>query len=211
LLLVLLLSPSTGLDCVLAQGHSSTKLPVRKILVSVLMPIGAMLFLVAMEVAFAFVRRLLHNRRRQQRRLTTQTAVVLRKLLPAGTLAQTAIVLAFFFLPSLLRTAYGLFACTKLDVPTPTDGTFFQFNAVGRFWLLDTNQQCFEGYHYVWALALGIPLLTLLLTVPVGVVVFLWLHRDKLEETYFLQHFGFFVHVVQAQQVLVGRCFGSAG
>jgi hypothetical protein len=56
---------------------------------------------------------------------------------------------------------------------------------------MDTNQQCFEGYHRVWALALGIPLLTLLLMVPVAVMLFLWLHRDNLEESYYLQHYGF--------------------
>jgi hypothetical protein len=56
---------------------------------------------------------------------------------------------------------------------------------------MDTDQQCFEGYHRVWALALGIPLLTLLCAVPVGVMVFLWQHRGKLQEPYYVQHYGF--------------------
>lgn len=188
--LLLLLLLFTGLDCILAQYNSSIALPVQKVLFSIFMPIAILLLLVAIEVAVAYVRKHIHNRRQRQRQLPTHVATMGDEL-PAGVFAETAIVLAFFFLPSLLRTAYGLFACLQLDVPRPTAGTFFQFNAVGRFWLMDTNQQCFEGYHRVWALALGIPLLTLLLTVPVGVMVFLYLHRNKLQESYYLQHYGF--------------------
>jgi hypothetical protein len=111
-------------------------------------------------------------------------------------LVRTVVVLVFFFLPSLLRTAYGMFACVQLDSAPSFElqarVTFFQFNAVGSFWLLDTDQQCFQGYHRNWAVGLGVPLLLLLCgVVPAGIIGYLRARRGNLQETYYLQHYGF--------------------
>lgn len=112
-----------------------------------------------------------------------------------GTFARTSIVAVFFFLPLLLRTVYGLFACVTLDRVSPNQGSsFVELNAPGSYWLLDTDQQCFKGYHKGWAFGLGVPLLLLLcVVVPFGIVGYLWRCRRKnvLGDAYYSQHYGF--------------------
>jgi hypothetical protein len=56
------------------------------------------------------------------------------------------------------------------------------------------GQQCYAGYHKVWALGLGIPLLGLFcVALPACVFTFLWHSRKhgKLQQTVFAQHYGF--------------------
>lgn len=98
-----------GLDCVLPRD-SSLALPVQKVLFSLLMPFAVWLLLFAMEVVLAFIRQLTSNRRRLPTQASARRVLALRSALPAGVIARAAIVLAFVFLPSLLKTAYGLFA-----------------------------------------------------------------------------------------------------
>eukprot|EP00878_Enallax_costatus_P014426 GHUV01015087.1.p1 GENE.GHUV01015087.1~~GHUV01015087.1.p1 ORF type:complete len:551 (+),score=45.93 GHUV01015087.1:463-2115(+) len=84
-------------------------------------------------------------------------------------LASTAMVVLFFFLPSLVRTTLNLFACAQID-KLGASSTDAGLAAVGRFWLLDLNQPCFQGYHRAWALGLGIPL-TILVCVALPVTI----------------------------------------
>lgn len=181
-------STATGLDCLLTH-HSALPLAPQKVLLGLLMPIALLAILLCIDSV------LVRTRRPQSRgwRLPTFTQANRRH---GGVFVRTVIVLVFFFLPSLLRTAYGMFACVHLDsAPSPelqSRETFFKFNAVGYFWLLDTDQLCFQGYHRGWAVGLGVPLLLLLcVAVPVGIIGYLWARRGKLQETYYLQHYGF--------------------
>jgi hypothetical protein len=180
-------STATGLDCLLKQ-HSTLPFALQKVLLGLLMPIALLVILLCIDYA------LVSTRGRGGWRLPVVAPQATRR--HSGVLVRTVIVLVFFFLPSLLRTAYGMFACVHLD-SAPSAGlqdreTFFRFKAVGSFWLLDTDQLCFQGYHRGWAFGLGVPLLLLLcVAVPAGVIGCLWALRGKLQETYNLQHYGF--------------------
>jgi hypothetical protein len=181
-------STATGLDCLLTH-NSVLPLALQKVLLGLLMPIALLAILLCIDSVLLCTRR----RRGQGWRLPIFTQSTRRH---GGVLVRTVIVLVFFFLPSLLRTAYGMFMCVHLDsapsVELQNRETFFQFNAVGSYWLLDTDQLCFQGYHRGWAVGLGVPLLLLLcFAVPAGIIGYLWVRRGNLQETYYLQHYGF--------------------
>eukprot|EP00878_Enallax_costatus_P008901 GHUV01009305.1.p1 GENE.GHUV01009305.1~~GHUV01009305.1.p1 ORF type:complete len:278 (+),score=34.00 GHUV01009305.1:350-1183(+) len=107
-------------------------------------------------------------------------------------LVSSAIVILFFFLPSLARTGLGLFACMTIDRPGDP-GTALQLTAVGRFWLMDLQQHCFEGYHLGWSVGLGVPLLVFVCLLVPGTVLMLSLHRRRQPSlvTTFDRHYGF--------------------
>jgi hypothetical protein len=88
-----------------------------------------------------------------------------------GRLLATALVVLFFFLPSLTRTAFSLFACIHIDAAAAEP---YAAAAVGWFSVLDTDVACFSnGWHRVWALSLRLPLLLLVcIALPVFVVAF---------------------------------------
>lgn len=101
----------------------------------------------------------------------------------------TAIVTVFFFYPSLVRLAIGMFACISVDnqlsidrlldtlgTDRSIDITFdtIGMENIGSYWVFSMEQQCWSGWHTPWALGLGIPLL-LLLFVVVPALIF-WLH-----------------------------------
>jgi hypothetical protein len=179
-------STATGLDCLLTQ-HSKLPFALQKVLLGLLMPVALLVILLCIDYA------LVRTRCRGWRLPVTAPQATRRH---GGVLARTVIVLVFFFLPSLLRTAYGMFVCVHLDSAPSAElqmrETFFRFDAVGSFWLLDTDQLCFQGYHRGWAVGLGVPLLLLLcVAVPAGVVGYLWRRRGNLQDTYNLQHYGF--------------------
>jgi hypothetical protein len=179
-------STATGLDCLLTQ-RSTLPLALQKVLLGLLMPIALLVILLCIDYI------IVSTRGRGGWRLPVVAPHATR--LHGGVLVRTVIVLVFFFLPSLLCTTYGMFACVHLDsapsaeLQTRARETLFRFKAVGSFWLLDTDQLCFQGYHRGWAIGLGVPLLLLLcVAVPAGVIGYLWALRGKLQETYNLQH-----------------------
>lgn len=179
---------STGLDCLLAARDGPVPVALQKVLLSLLTPTALLVILWCIDAG------MIRLRKRNGGLLPTMSTESGNGA--HGVFARTLIVLMFFFLPTLLRTAYGMFACVYLDsapsVELQSRETFYQFDAVGRFWQLDIDQQCLEGYHKGWALGLGIPLLLLLCgAVPFGMLSFLWVRRERLQEVYYLQHFGF--------------------
>lgn len=186
-------STSTGLDCLLSRtNHDRLVLPMLKTLVGVCMPVALLAVLLCVDVASLKARQLVWKRNRARARRFNAAYPTLQ----TGVLARTAIVVVFFFLPSLLRTVYGMFACVQLDAAPPSQHqsgpSYIVLNAVGSYWLLDTNQLCFQGYHRVWALGLGLPLLLLLCVgVPFGIIAYLYIRRQRLAYPYYLQHYGF--------------------
>jgi hypothetical protein len=92
----------------------------------------------------------------------------------------------------LLREVLGLFACIPLDraVAAP-----YEAGAVGSFWAGDMSQQCWQGYHRMVALAVGIPLTILLVVLmPGATLVFLLHNRRSLYQSTF-RHFSFIFHM----------------
>ena len=104
-------STSSGLDCLLAQRQGRLPLPVAKTLLGLFIPIALLLVLLCMDAISVRIRHAIHEHKQRQQ----QVLHVHERVLPKGVFARTSIVLTFFFLPSLLRTAYGLFACVRLD------------------------------------------------------------------------------------------------
>jgi hypothetical protein len=214
-------STSSGLDCLLTQRQGRLPLPVAKTLLGLFIPVAVLAVLLCMDAVSVRIRQAIYDRKRRQQ----QVLHVDEHVLPKGVFARTSIVLTFFFLPSLLRTAYGLFACVRLDGGNAAalmakKNAYYKFDALGRFWLLDVDQQCFVGYHRGWSLGLGIPLLLLLCVgVPFGIIGYLYMNRKHLQETYYLKHYGFLYFTyrpnryywegVMAMQVCSFKCFVS--
>jgi hypothetical protein len=153
-------SPETlAPDCLLRDSSDSGgSLAVKRVMFYVLAPLAMLCVLVMVEVLSAFAAAAGSARSK---------AMV---LLPGRILA-TALVVLFLFLPSLCRTAFSLFACIRIDAPAAAP---YAAAAVGWFSILDTNASCFaDGWHGIWALALGLPLLLLVcVALPVFIVVF---------------------------------------
>ena len=109
----------------------------------------------------------------------------------SGHLTRTAIVVVFFFTPTITRTIFSLFACVALDTPVSPP---FTADAVGRYWEGDMAQLCFRGYHLAWALAIGIPaILIVCVACPVAIAVYTTWRSKALTGKEFLQRYGFLV------------------
>lgn len=185
-------SPQTlAPDCLAPSAVVPTA--VAKVVFYTAMPLVLLLLLLLVEFVSYWVR---------QRRAKSASAFAPNGLstVPSGKrkgtlrdrLVAAGMVLVFFFLPTIVRTAFGLFACIQIDQPAVA-GTPNKPLAVGRFWLHDTNQQCFTGYHLRLALGLGIPLLAFVCAVPLF-ILFVTLHnKSKLDDPTWLQHYGFLV------------------
>lgn len=112
----------------------------------------------------------------------------------------TALIVAFYAYPSLLRASLSFFACLRVDAP-PADGSI-PLDPDGNpvrllshphgYSILDIQQACFVGWHRGWALGLGIPaVLITCLGVPLGL---LWLLKAKAasaDDPAFREHWGF--------------------
>jgi hypothetical protein len=123
-----------------------------------------------------------------------------------GRLVAASMVVVFFFLPSIVRSAFGLFACVTIDQPAAPPNHPM---AMGSFWLHNTNQQCFQGWHKSFALGLGIPLLLFVCFVP-GFILYKTLPRKRelaspasssidIQELAWLQQYGFLVRDYKPQ------------
>ena len=105
------------------------------------------------------------------------------------------IVVFFFAYPSLLRASLGFFACLKLDDVHATGDPYPQYaiaNATHGYYVHAMQQACWEGWHYPWALALGLPCTIIFcLVVPAALALGMFKQRAKLKEVSFRRHFGF--------------------
>ena len=126
-------------------------------------------------------------------------------------LIAASMVVIFFFLPSIVRSCFGLFACINIDKPAQPPNMPL---AVGSFWIHDTDQLCFVGWHRSLAIGLGIPLLLFVCFVPCFILYKTLPNRAMLDNPLWLQHYGFLVQeykpscrfweaVVSAQTILL--------
>lgn len=103
-------------------------------------------------------------------------------------LTSCAMIALFFTLPFIAKTAFSLFGCIAINKPADPPVVAA---VVGRFWVSDTSQTCFAGYHRALALALGVPLVVLLcMVLPAFTVLFLLANRGRLRQPTFQRHYG---------------------
>lgn len=106
----------------------------------------------------------------------------------------------FFFLPSVVRYILSLFVCVPLDDPQAPPYPWTAA-APGTYFLLDLNQQCWHGWHQVWALAYGIPVVFLLCGVlPCGLAALIWANRKNLHAPSFRRRWGWVVRVYRPER-----------
>jgi hypothetical protein len=173
-------SPETlSADCIL-PANSSVPLAVQLVVFYLAIPIVMLMLHLLIEVML--------TTRCLVRSMTPGTA---QKLLPR--LGSSAMVVLFFFLPSLQRTVFGLFACIPLDQPASWP---YQATAVGSFWVYDTSTVCFgTGWHRYLALGLGVPLIAVFCVVLPGFIVLITVpNTSKLYDAAFLRRWGFLTH-----------------
>jgi hypothetical protein len=174
-------SPETlSADCILPAG-SSMPLSVQRVVFYLCMPIAMLLVLLVLET-------LLHTRCCYIRRRVTAMGGTPSRLLPR--LGSTAMVVLFFFMPSLLRTLFGLFACIPLDQPTAWP---YVSSAIGSYWVYDTSNVCFSaGWHRSLALGAGVPLIVLLcICLPATIVYVTLSNLSGLGDITFRRNWGF--------------------
>jgi hypothetical protein len=107
-----------------------------------------------------------------------------------GRLARGVLVVSFFFLAPVLHIIFNVFACVQLDRPVSLPYTAA---AVGSWWVLDTSQQCFAGWHAQWTYGLGLPLVIICILLPLSVAL-LMLHKRRnslLSNPWTVAHWGF--------------------
>jgi hypothetical protein len=120
---------------------------------------------------------------------TTTTTTTASSGSMADHLIASGMVVTFFFLPSVVRTLFSMFACMKIDTPVPPP---YEAAAVGWFWSYDTNTPCLQGLHLRWALGLGIPLITIVcLCLPAAILCVTLRNRSRLDDPDFMMHYGF--------------------
>ncbi|KAF6259604.1 hypothetical protein COO60DRAFT_1638284 [Scenedesmus sp. NREL 46B-D3] len=111
-------------------------------------------------------------------------------------------VCCFFYLPSVVRYGLSMFVCVKLDDPQALPYPWAAA-APGSFFLLDLNEECWApgGWHRVWALAYGVPLLVLLCGVlPLGLAGVIWANRRHLHAPWFRRRYGWVVRVYRPER-----------
>jgi hypothetical protein len=173
-------SPETlSVDCILPTA-SSLPLSVQRVIFYISMPIAMLIVLLVIEILL-----LQTCKGKRVRRPGTAVTLVHR-------LSSTAMIVLFFFLPSLQRTMFGLFACIALDRDAPPPQ---MANAVGTFWVTDTSTLCLEGWHKAFALGLGVPLIAMLCVVLPAVIVYITIsHINVLADASFSRSWGFLTH-----------------
>ena len=101
-------------------------------------------------------------------------------------LTVTFLVVLFYFYPGLVRTAFSFFACLRMDdISSTSKDPYPEFavaNASLGYWVFDVEQECWQGWHLSWSLALGVPCLLLFCVgVPLGIGFALWKARFALD------------------------------
>jgi hypothetical protein len=164
-----------SIDCLLGGSGAAGALPIamQRVLVYICIPLAMLLALLLLEVTFLKFSR--KSRARGQGM--------------ADRLFASGFVAAFFFLPSIARSLFSLFACVPIDEPASSP---FVAEAVGSFWALDLNMQCWTGYHRVFSLGVGVPLLLLVCVgLPACILYKTLSYRHMLNNAHVIKHYGF--------------------
>jgi hypothetical protein len=120
-------APGTlSIECILPHGSSSIPVGIQRMLFYLVTPV---VLLVLLLIVCSAVPAVLRNRQ--------SLAASLK-----GHLLVTTIVVCFFFMPAILRSTFGWFACIPIDVPVAAPCAA---GAVGSFWLHDPGQLCYQG------------------------------------------------------------------
>lgn len=98
----------------------------------------------------------------------------------------------FVLYPQLLRPAVSLFACQRLDYPPPaTYPQYSQLNHSRGYWEHDMNMKCYTGWHAGYALALGIPVVLLLIVGwPAYILGVITRWRNELDQPHVFKKYG---------------------
>lgn len=181
-----LLSSSTGealsLDCLLPTG-GPLPLALQRTLVNLFVP-----FLVTAAVVLVFVASWALGPVLCRRRRPTAFCARVAVKLPTALL-----VCLYLFFPGLLRVAWGMFACLKLDEPGKQPYAAYAIaTAPFGYWVQDLDQACYTGWHLAWSLGLGL-VSVLLFCVGVPLAILLWLvsNRSRLSKPEFHMHYAF--------------------
>lgn len=167
-----------NIQCLL---NTNAKLPVsvQKLLFYLVLPVVMLLFLLALESTGAMLMALL----KLELTFADQARKVRSKIVP------TALVVLFFFYPSICRTTFNMFACKLIDQPVEAP---YEAASVGRFWVLDMNHQCWVGHHRWLVLGLGLPLVFICcVAIPLAILLLTLRNKHRLTDQYFKQHYGF--------------------
>jgi hypothetical protein len=163
-----------SIDCLLEGSAAAGTLPIAmlRVLVYICMPLAMLLALLVLEATLL--------------KFAHKSSV---RAGMADRLFSSAFVAAFFFLPSIARSLFSLFACVPIDEPAAPP---FVAEAVGSFWALDLNMQCWEGQHKVFALGFGVPLLLMMCVgLPACILYKTLSYRHQLANPHVIQHYGF--------------------
>jgi hypothetical protein len=101
-------------------------------------------------------------------------------------------VVLFYAFPTLVKAALTFFACLRIDDASGPYPAYALASHPSGYWTADIQQECFAGVHRTWALALGVPAVLLFCVgLPVGMFVFLWVNRFKVDDPEYRKYFGF--------------------
>lgn len=101
-------------------------------------------------------------------------------------------VVLFYAFPTLVKAALTFFACLRIDDGSGPYPQYAVLNHTAGYWTADIQQECFAGVHKTFALGLGVPAVLLFcVALPLGMFVFLWANRRKVDDPEFRKYFGF--------------------
>ena len=109
-----------------------------------------------------------------------------------GRIRVIVMVVLYFFYPSLLKVCFSMFACFILDGDGSAQSMYAVANAVYGYWVYDMEQPCWYGWHFRWAVGLGV-VGVFLLCVALPTAMVWWLRSNKalINEPAFRLHYGF--------------------
>lgn len=105
-----------------------------------------------------------------------------------------AMVVVFYAYPTLVTTSLSFFACLNIDTPSGPYAEYALRNHSAGYWVYDgLTQECFSGWHKVWALGFGLPLtLVFCLLLPVTLFLFLrFVGTSRAADAGFRELYGF--------------------
>lgn len=188
-------SQALALECVYEVHGRAVPADIQRQLVYFVMPLAVFAVLWLAELLLRCLSCLLPRcRRRRVSRSSTLSSSTQPKpaFLHFGTLTLVLfMVTIFFFLPALVRSGLGLFACIPLDDPKATPYAWAGL-APGSYWVAGPNQPCWSGWHAKWAWCFGAPAVMLLcVVIPISIFALVAFNRHRLDSPKLKQHFGF--------------------